>query len=255
MIVHYVYLLQDLNGNTFYVGKGTKKKGYNRMDYHIKYWMHNKNRKLKNRIKKLGGEFSVIIVFESLSECECLNKEMTLIEQYGKHKLCNLTDGGEGASSYKHTMQTKTHMSLAKSVPDSIKTAKTNLLKAKEANTGRRKAATLGIENLYTKHTIREIVEITGLSFNTIKSFLLEKGLYIKNKNRKPMSESGRQNISKGQLLRKRKRVLQLDLQGNLVRIWSNANQATIEVEGDIIACLRGKQKTAGGFIWKYEQN
>jgi hypothetical protein len=249
MIKYYVYLLQDLNGNVFYVGKGTKKEGYDRIDYHIKYWRHNNNRKLKSKIAKLGGEFNIAIVFESVVEEDCINKEVLLIEQYGKCNLCNLTNGGEGISGYKHSLETRAKMS--KSVD--VQKAKTNLHKAVKANTGKRKAATLGIETLYASYTIYEIAEITGLSFGTIKSFLVEKGLYVKNKNRRAMSKEARLSVSRGQLSRKRDRVLQLTLQGDLVQIWSNANQASLAVKGDIHACLKGKQKTAGGFIWRYE--
>lgn len=48
------------------------------------------------------------------------------------------------------------------------------------------------------------------------------------------------------------KSVLQYNLEGNLIKEWSYLSEATRFNKGDIQACCVGKQKTAGGFIWKY---
>ncbi len=55
------------------------------------------------------------------------------------------------------------------------------------------------------------------------------------------------------------RKVLQYDLQGNLIKEWEFAKQASIELGlgyVNIIKCLRGTQgqKTAWGFIWKYKE-
>jgi len=246
---HYTYLLEDFTGTVFYVGKGSKTESYDRVEYHMKYWYTNRNQKLVNKIKKLEGEFKVVIVFESEIEKECLDREIYLIKQHGRDTLCNLTDGGEGTSGYKHSVESKTKMSLH---ADRYK-AKRNLLNAVKYNTGKRKGDTLPLVELYETYSIYEIKELTGLDFATIKKYLVERGLYIKNKNRRQSSTESNQKRSEGQRSRKRKEVLQFDLQGNLLNTWSSVKQASESVKGDIRACLIGKQKTAGGYLWKYK--
>jgi hypothetical protein len=58
------------------------------------------------------------------------------------------------------------------------------------------------------------------------------------------------------------KPVLQYDLQGNFIQEFKSIRDAKSFLgksknNGDISACLKGRQKTAFGFIWKYkfEQN
>jgi hypothetical protein len=56
---------------------------------------------------------------------------------------------------------------------------------------------------------------------------------------------------------KKSKRMFQYDKQLNLIKIWDSAKQAgeTLKINPLDIQCVaRNKQKTAKGFIWKYEQ-
>lgn len=47
--------------------------------------------------------------------------------------------------------------------------------------------------------------------------------------------------------------VIQYDLDMNLIKEWFSVKEANCNIKGDIRACCNGKQKTAGGFIWKYK--
>lgn len=53
----------------------------------------------------------------------------------------------------------------------------------------------------------------------------------------------------------KKKPVLQYDLKGNFIREWEYAKQPVkegLDINYDgISSCIRGKQETAGGYIWK----
>lgn len=49
--------------------------------------------------------------------------------------------------------------------------------------------------------------------------------------------------------------VLQYDLQGNFIKEYTSINEAERCVKGDIGAMLAGRQKTAGGYIWKFKKN
>ena len=47
--------------------------------------------------------------------------------------------------------------------------------------------------------------------------------------------------------------ILQYDLDGNFIREWPSATDVGKEVQRHICECLKGKQKTAYGYIWKYK--
>ena len=47
--------------------------------------------------------------------------------------------------------------------------------------------------------------------------------------------------------------ILQYDLDGNFIREWRSTTDAVKELKGHIYECLKGKQKTACGFVWKYK--
>lgn len=69
-----------------------------------------------------------------------------------------------------------------------------------------------------------------------------------------PKTEQHKQNISlssKGKS-RNNKPILQYDLEGNFIKEWFSRTEAKKWLgPGDIAGCLSGKQKQAGGFIWK----
>lgn len=54
---------------------------------------------------------------------------------------------------------------------------------------------------------------------------------------------------------RKTKKVVQLDLDGNVIRTWDSAKQAAEELlisKTSIVNCLNEYSKSSGGFNWKY---
>ena len=51
-----------------------------------------------------------------------------------------------------------------------------------------------------------------------------------------------------------KKPILQYDLDGNLIREWGCAADVGKEVNGNICHCLKGRQKSAYGYIWKYKE-
>ncbi len=66
-------------------------------------------------------------------------------------------------------------------------------------------------------------------------------------------------NMNYGSLIKKHKResksILQYDLNNNFIKKWesiSNAEKDLKITHCNIIACLKGRRKNAGGFIWKY---
>lgn len=67
----------------------------------------------------------------------------------------------------------------------------------------------------------------------------------------------GRKNywVIKGKKGRSKTPIIQFDLKNNLIKKWSSQKQAANELYldlGTLTACLKGRQKTCGGFKWKY---
>lgn len=52
--------------------------------------------------------------------------------------------------------------------------------------------------------------------------------------------------------------ILQFDLNGNFIKEWKGLKEAarTLNIKPpNLTACLKGRQKTCGGFIWKYKNS
>ena len=47
--------------------------------------------------------------------------------------------------------------------------------------------------------------------------------------------------------------IIQFDLDGNFIREWPSATDVGKEVNSNICECLKGRRKTAIGYIWKYK--
>ena len=63
-----------------------------------------------------------------------------------------------------------------------------------------------------------------------------------------------KQNIELNQ--DKAKRVKQFNLEGVLLKTWNSVEEAKINTKvGHLDSCCRGERKTAGGYIWKYEND
>jgi hypothetical protein len=93
----YVYEhIRNDTGVCFYVGKGTKQRYTSNAGRSV-HW-HNIVNKVEIKHK---------IIADNLTEIEALNFEIAVIKAAKKAgiNLCNLTDGGEGVSGYKHTQE------------------------------------------------------------------------------------------------------------------------------------------------------
>ncbi len=97
MKTHYTYAHSKPDGTIFYIGKGIGRRAYskNRNDY----W--------KRIVTKYGYEVQILAHWGT--EKEALNHEVLLIAcmKYMGIELCNLTEGGEGATGYQHSEEHK----------------------------------------------------------------------------------------------------------------------------------------------------
>lgn len=99
----YAHIRPDKN-EVFYIGKGKGRRAYDGKTGRNRYW--------KNIVKKNNGLFTVQILAENLIESLAFELEKELIKQFRERgvKLCNITDGGEGSSGYKHHEEHKQKM-------------------------------------------------------------------------------------------------------------------------------------------------
>jgi len=114
---YYVYCLIDPRNNLpFYIGKGSKYRYYEHVKCVKRGKIPNNNLYLFNKIKKIldgGLDIEVVFIKKNMNEEAAFNLEKNEIYKAKNNniKLCNLTDGGEGASGYIPTDKFKLKMS------------------------------------------------------------------------------------------------------------------------------------------------
>jgi len=98
----YTYAHTKPNGTIFYIGKGIKRRAWK---------THNRNLHWKSIVQK-HGSFNVEILANWDTEEEAFSHEVLLIKCFNDlgYSLANKTNGGEGASGYKHSDETKLKM-------------------------------------------------------------------------------------------------------------------------------------------------
>lgn len=100
----YTYLHCTPDFLPFYVGKGSGKRAY---------FMYDRNPHHQNKIKKYGKENIKVFVFPCDSEKQAFSDEIQQIRQLRRdgYDLVNLTDGGDGATGFVHSEETRLKMS------------------------------------------------------------------------------------------------------------------------------------------------
>ena len=102
-LIFYVYQHKEADtGRVFYIGRGTGKRWKQSGSKRNEYW---------HRIVKKHGGFIAEKIYEGITSDRANDLEVMLILAYGRENLCNLTDGGKGASGYIPTKEWRDHMS------------------------------------------------------------------------------------------------------------------------------------------------
>lgn len=263
----YVYHLIDPKNNLpFYVGKGRGNRMYHHESLAINGYP-NGNTFLYNKIRKVlreSGKIEYRKEKENLTESEAIQSEISDIKKFGRRKdggtLCNLTMGGEGISGYQHTYQCKKKMSILAKTPKRIKVANKNVKKAILKNMGWRKLENNHDEIIkaYKKLPMKKLCKKFAVCFYTMKKYLVEKNVFVHNKNRERDSLKTRIKKSIANKGKASRAVIQYSLNGDLLKTWPNMSLACDFLgksnrQGDICSCCTGRQKTAFGYKWKYK--
>jgi DNA-binding CsgD family transcriptional regulator len=188
----------------------------------------------KNNHSRIFGKqinYGYIDCVNSLSSEKWKPLECYWIEQFRQwgFDVINKNKGGGGASF--HTNETRLKM-LEKSNKN-----KNQILE------------------LYKTKSILEISKIINLNYNTIKNLLLRNKKYEKNKNHK-QSKFQKEKMKVIMINKLGKITEQYDKEGEFIREW--VSQAEIQRclginQPDISRVCNKKQKTAGGYIWKFK--
>lgn len=227
---HYLYQHIRLDKETpFYVGVGTK---YNHnKDYTRSKTKNKRNRLWRNIVKKT--EYRIEIIFENDDYTYIKEREIELIEKYGQvikntGPLCNLTDGGDGLLGIKQEK-------LMKPV---FLYEKTGMF-YKVFNSYSDCAKFLSVKRVSVSSVINKDLLLKGFIVKSHYDECVKPILDIKEKLKHRLS----------------KVILQLDLNGVLIKEWGSSSEASrcLKIHGGHIReCALGKRKTAGNFIWKY---
>jgi hypothetical protein len=221
----YVYCLVHPHTNeVFYVGMGSGRRMYSHVQKVKQNRPPNNNWQLYRVIKNIlnsGCDVKYKLISNNLTHTEALVLESDTIKTIGLDKLCNLNFGGTGRlPGYKHTEETK--QKIAKS------------------NTGKKKS-------IETKKKI-------GRSKLNNKNML---GKQHTDETKQKISDSWKhRNLDnyKSAQLNRRRAVVQCDINGNEIKRWDSVTSAIKNFGKSVGDALYRKQKTAYGYVWKFNE-
>lgn len=225
------------------------------------------NKYFTNAIQKYGWDnFQHEILYTGLTKEEAEQKEIELIATYNStnpSKGYNLDYGGNSIG--KHTEESKRKMSESKlgmcTGENNPFYGKTHTDKVKIIISKKAKVRLSKKENhpFYNKHMSNETKRILSE---------INKGRHISEETKEKIriANTGDKNGMFGkthseevrQMLSDIKKipVCQYSLNGDFVKEWNSATDVESELgiyHNHITQCCKGRQKTAGGFIWKYK--
>lgn len=258
---YYLYYHKNpITKELFYIGIGTNKRAWD--------FISGRNSHYRNYIKKYGDPI-VDIIKENLTKEEACSLEMEFIAKYGRKgiepdgMLLNKSIGGEiTALGNKFTEEQKLKIKnshLGKKQSEETKLKRSNSSKGKPKPDGFMSGELkekISIANKGKKHTKIHSNKGVPISEETKQK--------ISKANSKPKPKGFGDNIkqNRNHILigeKNSKPILQLDQQNNLIQEFKSIKDA-LEYFGKsinnscITACLKGRQKTSFGYVWKYKE-
>ena len=221
----YRHIRLDIN-QPFYIGIGENGRAYSSRDRNVNW--HN----IVN-----VTDYEVEILMDGLTREEAFKKEREFIKLYGRKDngtgiLCNKTNGGNGQSGWKISEETRKKMGksqlgnkkyLLRTTPQEEINKKVS-----QANKGRKR----------TEEAIQKMRDYYKTHEHPNKG--------------KKMCEEGRMKVI---ATRKRKPIIQYDLEGNFIREWSSKKEANRNgySEFSVWKCCNRIEEKYKNSIWKYK--
>jgi len=117
---YYVYIHKKADtGEVFYVGKGTVRKRRKSVDYERANCASKRNGYWANTVNKHGLVVEIVASF--ISDKDSQRFEIKLIAEYGRDKLVNMTNGGDGSAGLVYSNELRKKRSVAAQRPRSEK--------------------------------------------------------------------------------------------------------------------------------------
>lgn len=263
-----IYCIQNIINNKKYVGKTigtitTRFKG------HIRTALRGSGFYLHASMRTHGIDKFTISTLEECHEDVLNDRERHWINELRTHiDGYNLTEGGEGASSYRHTDESRDRMRdnhWSKSGSYSPK--------GKQLTSETKSAISEALRAYYTLHdspalgrtvSVETKMKISEAKKGQVQSPEIIHLIAEKNRGKRRSDESkqryaeskiGNRNPMFGRPAPNRKSVEQLSIDDVSIAIFpsiKNASEQTQIHASSIRACCRGSYKTAGGFTWRY---
>jgi group I intron endonuclease len=233
-----IYKITNPKGK-IYIGQSVNIESRKRVYSYFNSYKNSIGPVLTNSFKKYSWKNHI---FEIIEECsiEQLNERETYWKQYYLNQMngdwkqvmfCNLHDTGGGPLSKKTKQKISQNKIGTSGYPKGVKRPKEFGEKISSHPTRNKKISDGNKGKL--KPQIGQILQ----------------GIPLTEQHKKNIS-----NSSKGKT-RNNKPILQYDLEGNFIKEWIGRTEAKKWLgSGDIAGCLSGKQKQAGGFIWKLKK-
>ena len=241
-----IYMYINKINNHKYIGQT---KDFNKRHYQHVYHSNNEKRTREyylpfhRAIRKYGIEnFEVIILKENINTQCLLNFwESYYIEKYNclSKENYNVASGGSNGNNF--AGKTEEEM---KEIKNKIGEKSKGRIHSEETKAKMSESRKGKNNHFYGKHHNKDTKD---------KISKIHKGKKRTKEDKEKQSKSitGKNNHNA-------KRVIQYNLQGDIIKIWDYIKQASEELninKASISNCCRGKSKSAGGFIWKYEKD
>ena len=254
----YRHIRKDTN-QVFYIGIGTDNKGK-----HTRAKSKARNRYWKRIVEKT--DYEVEILFDDITKEEAISKEIEFIQIYGRRDLslgtlCNLTDGGEGASNMSEEGKERLRQLRRNTImPQEQKDKYSEIFKG-SGNPNASKiicGKTLHIFGSIqeaaeflkiNKHTLRN--NINGKNCNKIGFYYykdyLEKGLEVLEKERLLKIKQVKEELSKKRSRNSSKKVINI-MTGEVFDTVTNASKSIGITNLHLSSMLSGRNKNKTNF-------
>lgn len=252
-----IYAIKNTVNDRIYVGSSVGLR--DRMCGHFRHLLLGKhpNPFLQADYNKHGKEVYEFIVLEIVENVNLLiEREQHYIDQYfdKQNKCFNICESASSQLGMKHTEESKKKTSnTLKDRPIHPNTHARLLDKDKNP------FSKSGIEHPKTgkvmPESAREAIRNALTGKEKTEEHCRNVSASLKGKPLNPTSiEKFRDGRRKGVNNAHAKKVIQLDLQGNVIKIWdlmSTASKETGTNLGSMSSCCHGQNKTANGFVWR----
>ena len=235
--IYFVYCHTNKSNNKKYFGI-TKQRPKDRWDSGHGY---RSNRYFWSAIKKYGWDnFEHEIIAENLTEQEAKDMEIQLISDHNTTNReigYNITLGGESGNGIILSQEARQKISIANKGHPTSKETRDKISKAHKGKIGLRGRDSPN----YGRKATEETKRLLSISHSGEKHRLYGKS--------QPKETRDKIGVSKSI------QVVQLDLNGNLIREWKSLTNAKEEgfQDSKISSCCKGKRLTHRNYVWMYK--